>query len=466
VDVLNRRRTPHARDERGLVIVLTGFTMVVLLCVAALAVDLGYDRQLTRHLQVGTDAGSLAGAQELPQGTSANLGKAAVARATAAEYAVGSLFDGTSPVLPTPNCSGFTCTYVLDTTTIRVTSPYTPVDGLPPHYGAHNFVHIQACQPGARWFSGIIGSGGSNRCREAVARSLNLFDGFARGLVALSPTSCRSIEFAGSSTTNLHSDGAVVVESSCIPNALDGGGSAWEVQAGLITVVGEAEITPCSVMGCLNGTEPIEGAMRQGDPLADLPAPPLATPSNPVSTAGGVNPIADGPPCNQTYYPGRYHNELSINSNAVACLAPGLYQLDAGFHANGGGQVYGTGVFFYVVGGGIDLNGNGRIVLEPVSNAVPTTDPLYAWRGISFFQSRTNTSEASISGNNSSRMGTVYLPGAHIDFQGSASANGTDFITGQAIGNTVTVTGNGYLSIDAEEPDQAIPPQPDMGLHR
>jgi hypothetical protein len=178
-----------------------------------------------------------------------------------------------------------------------------------------------------------------------------------------------------------------------------------------------------------------------------------------------VNPIAGGPPCNRTFLPGRYTSELSINSNEVACFTPGHYQFDSGFHANGGGQVYGTGVFFYMAGGGIDLNGNGRVVLEPVPNSVDDADPLYPWRGITFFQSRTNTSEASISGNNASRMGTVYLPAAHLDFQGSASANGTDFITGQAIADTVTVTGNGYLSIDAEEPSQAIPPEPDVGLN-
>ena len=464
--MLAARRASKRRDERGVVVVLMALSMVVLLCVAALAVDLGYDRQLTRQLQVGTDAGSLAGALELPEGTIANPGRASLARSRAAEYAVGSLFDGTDPVLPTPNCSGDTCTYVLDTTTIRVTSPYTPTDGLPPRYAAHNFVYIEACEPGSRWFSQILTSAPSTRCREAVARKLNLYDGFARGLIALSPTSCRSIEFSGSSTTNLYSDGAVVVESNCVPNALDGGGSAWEVQAGLITVVGEAEIAPCSVMGCLNGTEPVEGAMRQGDPLRDLPNPTEPTVVNPAATPGGVNPIAGGPACSFTFQPGRYTTQLSVNSNSVACFAPGLYWLDGGFQANGGGQVYGTSVFFYLAGGGIDLNGNGRVVLEPVANTVTAAHPLYAWRGISFFQSRTNTSEASISGNNASRMGTLYLPAAHIDFQGSASANGTNFITGQAIAATVTITGNGYLSIDAEEPAQAIPPQPDVGLHR
>ena len=457
--------TDARRDERGLVIVMMSMCMVVLLGVAALAIDLGYDRQLTRHLQVGTDAGALAGALELPDGATADATKTATARTTAAQYTVASLFDGTPPSLPTPTCAGNTCTYVLDTTTIRVTSPYTPTGGLPARYSAHNFIDVEACQPGARWFAQAFSGGNSTRCRHAVARNLDLFQNMARGLVSLHPSNCESVAFSGSSTTNLYSDGAVVVESACRPNALDGGGSAWEVYAGLITVVGEAEITPCSVAGCLNGTEPVEDAIRQGDPFADLPTPPVPGTLNPAPVAGGVNPLG-GPPCDNTYQPGRYANELSIGSNEIACFAPGMYQFDNGFHSNGGGELYGTGVFMYMNGGGLQLNGNGLVRLEPVPVTVPATDPLYAWRGISFFQSRTNTTEGDINGNNASSVGTIYMPGAHLDFQGSASAAGAPFVTGQVIASTVQITGSGFLSIDAEEMPQADPPDPDIGLHR
>ena len=457
--------TPAHRDERGLVIVMTAMTMLVLMIVAALAIDIGYDRQLTRHLQVGTDAGALAGALELPDGSSANAGKAAAARTSAAEYAVTGLFDGTAPALPAPTCSGNTCTYVLGTMTIRATSPYTPATGLPANFGAHNFVHVEACQPGGRWFSQFVGAGNSTRCRSAVARNRDIFDSFARGLIALEPTACDAMGFSGSSTTNLFSDGAVVVESSCPTNALDGGGSAWEVQAGLITVVGEADITPCSVVGCLNGTTPIEGVMRQGDPLGSLPTPTMPTNNNPAATPGGVNPLG-GPACSHTYQPGRYTGQLSVASNDTACFAPGLYWLEAGFHSNGGAALYGTGVLFYINAGSVQMNGNGEVQLQPVPLTAPTTDPLYAWRGVTFFQARTNTTAATINGNNNSTIGTVYMPGALLNFSGNAGNGGSPFITGQAIARTVDITGNGYLTIDAEEMPQGTPPQPDLGLHQ
>ena len=455
---------PDRRDERGLVIVMMGLSMVVLMTVAALAIDIGYDRQLARHLQVGTDAGALAGAQELPNGATANAGMAAVARTTAAQYALTSTVDGTPPPLPAPSCSGNTCTYVLGTTTIRATSPYTPTTGLPAQFAAHNFVRVEVCKPGGRWFSQFLGAGGSTRCRSAVARNLDLFENFARGLIALEPSGCRAMGFSGSSTTSLFSDGAVVVESSCPTNALDGGGSSWEVQAGLITVVGEADITPCSVNGCLNGTQPIEGAIRQGDPLRDMPAPTMPATTNPAPVPGGVNPLG-GPACDRTYQPGRYTNTLSINSNETACFAPGLYWLEDGFHSNGGGALYGTGVLFYVNAGDIQLNGNGEVRLQPVPVTAPSSDPLYPWRGVSLFQARTNASAATINGNNNSTIGTVYMPGALLNFSGNAGNGGAPFITGQAIARTVDITGNGFLTIDAEEMPQGIPPEPDLGLH-
>jgi hypothetical protein len=465
--VLTRQRRPRADRERGAVLLIMALCLTALMGVAAFAVDLGYDRQQTRHQQAGSDAGALAGALELPESTTADAAKAATARAMAAQFAIESLFDGTSPAVPAGSCSANTCTYAVQGLTLTVTTPYTPPDGLPSLYHSHNFIHVRACQPGADWFRAFLGDGERTLCREAVARRRNIYANLARGLIALDQSQCAAMQFGGSSDTDLHSDGAVVVESSCPTNALDGGGSAWDVTAGLITVVGEADITPCSIgpAGCVHAPAPVEGVMRQGDPLADLPAP--AVPSvAPSPTSGGTNPIAGGPACDHTYQPGRYLGELQVNNNQTACFAPGLYYLDDGFTSNGNAELYGTGVFFYVAGGAVQLNGTGRLELEPVSNAVAATDPLYPWRGISIFQSRTNTSAAHINGNDESSIGTIYLPAAHLDFQGNAGDAGDDFVTGMVVADTVRITGNGNLTIDAEEPEQAEPAEPDLGLHR
>src|SRR5919202_586507 len=57
---------PHVRAERGQVLVLVAAMLVLLLGVAAIAIDVGYAYYGKRALQVSADAAALAGAAELP----------------------------------------------------------------------------------------------------------------------------------------------------------------------------------------------------------------------------------------------------------------------------------------------------------------------------------------------------------------------------------------------------------------
>jgi Flp pilus assembly protein TadG len=70
---LARRQVDRPQDERGQVIVLMVLMMVVLLGFAALVVDVGYAYYAHRSLQSSADAAALAGAQELPNATQAEL---------------------------------------------------------------------------------------------------------------------------------------------------------------------------------------------------------------------------------------------------------------------------------------------------------------------------------------------------------------------------------------------------------
>ena len=70
---LARRQVDRPQDERGQVIVLMVLMMVVLLGFAALVVDVGYAYYAHRSLQSSADAAALAGAQELPNATQAEI---------------------------------------------------------------------------------------------------------------------------------------------------------------------------------------------------------------------------------------------------------------------------------------------------------------------------------------------------------------------------------------------------------
>ncbi|HET6171947.1 MAG TPA: VWA domain-containing protein [Gaiellales bacterium] len=84
----------RARGERGQILPLAVIALVALLGVAAFAIDVGYAYYAKRQLQAATDAAALAGAQDLPN--------VSTAFRTAAEYAG----DNTPP-----NLSSFDFTY-------------------------------------------------------------------------------------------------------------------------------------------------------------------------------------------------------------------------------------------------------------------------------------------------------------------------------------------------------------------
>jgi hypothetical protein len=451
--VLGPRRRA-GRDESGVTIVLCAFLMVTLFAMAAFVTDYGFARQLTRSEQAAADAGALAAAQDLPKGAISDSAKADVARNAARVYAAQSLSETDSGPACTPGVA--TCTFTAGPHTVTLTTPYSLSGSSIP---SHNLVYVRTCRVLPTFFAGIFGDADRTVCRSSVARNRNIVEGFGRGLIALSPTACPGLEFDGSSTTNLYSDGAVIVESSCQPNALDGGGNAWEVQAGLITVVGGYAINPCTVPLCLNGTIPVSGVAPVGDPLAGVPEP--TRPANALPrTSGGTSPF--GGACDFTYHPG-FYSSININ-NEDACFEPGVYYIEAGsatgsaFRSNGNGFLHGEEVFFFIKRGEIQLNGGGSLRLTP-----PASGP---YEGLTLFQSRTNCVDAKINGNDDSSIGTIYLPCAHLDFQGNAGPGAGDFVTGMVVADTVTVTGNGTLTINAEEPAVAEPPEDDIGLER
>jgi uncharacterized membrane protein len=88
-----------ARGDRGQVLVIVLLALLALLGVAAFAIDVGYAYYAKRQLQSAADAAALAGAQDLPDVTSAT--------ATATSYAAAN----------TPaNISGFAFTYTASCT--------------------------------------------------------------------------------------------------------------------------------------------------------------------------------------------------------------------------------------------------------------------------------------------------------------------------------------------------------------
>ena len=165
---MQRKSALASRDERGAVMVFVALVMVLLLGFAGLAVDLGNARQQQRNAQSAADAGSLAGAYAL-KGPAAS-GCFATVDCTAAYYTFQSIgiHIGTTPTWTSGSC-GTNCTsYVLDDTTVQVTSPYTFRGNDPSQY-----VHVRACWYNKNAFAPVIGFARTHLCGASTAQNVN-----------------------------------------------------------------------------------------------------------------------------------------------------------------------------------------------------------------------------------------------------------------------------------------------------
>jgi Flp pilus assembly protein TadG len=476
LDVLTSGRR---RDERGAVMVLLALVLATLLGFSAFAVDLGYDREVVAHLQSGTDAGALAGGRELPKGA-ADATKATKARNVAATYAARGLFDGPTPALGTPTCSGNTCTYTIRTVTLTVTSPYTPSSGLSAGVGAQNLIYVQACQPGGSFFRKALSNTASTLCRSSVGRHINAPSSYQFGLVTLDPHQCGSLQFAGNSDTVLSATGGVAVNSDCADSnvgALDSSGSSWKLQSNFIGVVGHATLAPCSPPSNCVQTTPTEGITPFSDPLG------LSAPTQPLLSL----PCPSGNALIQLVLPGYYGDShgCTFNGNITYIfLGGGLYYFAHAFNTNGGasllcssvqltlppvslaslvscgqptwnqdGSVNNAGgpTFYVPPGGGtISMNGSGSLNLPGNAN----------YAGVSIWQG--DTTGGTINGTASFQLGTIYAANSTMNFGGTAG-NILD-VTGMVIAKNVSIGGSFTFDIHVPGSAPAINVGEDNGL--
>lgn len=481
-----RRRPRRRADERGAVIVYFMLTLVMMLGMSAFAVDLGYDRQLARHLQNGADAGSLAAAQDLPRGA-VDTTMAATARVRAATYAVQSLFDGAAPSLPTPSCTGYTCVWTLTDMVLTVTTPYTPPGGVSGTLGAQNLVLVRACSPTSNFFRKFLGQNSGTACRSAVGRRTRSTSSYQYGLVALHEHACAALQFRGNSETILSSTGGVMVRSDCTSSssgALDSSGTTWELRSSFIGVVGSATLNPCdpNVTTVCTQTVPTIGIPTFDDPSS---LSPIAAPATARNCNWTLLPI-------QIMQPGYYADACNMNSNRTYIMRSGVYWFASGFSTGGSATVIcsdvlttlsldltqtrcsqpswnadGTiaqagGVTIYVPGSAaegclapsgcaVDMQGTGAVYLPGRAE----------YKGVAIFQR--GTTKGGIRGNADFQIGSVYAPSALMEFTGNAGSDEVN-VDGQVIASRVDIGGTFNFNIEVPGTSAYISLDDDLGL--
>jgi Flp pilus assembly protein TadG len=415
------------RRSSGQTFLLVSIALVVLLGMAALAVDIG-DLWTTRRLmQSAADAGAVAGADEI------TLGGSSSAITTAAQDAAShnGFTDGSSR----PGASSIV--------TVAVHNP--PTSG--PFAANSNAVEVDVSQSQPTYFMKVLGWAAVPVSTSAVAVTL----GSGSCIYSLDQSASGAITVAGTASVT---SACGLYDNSISGTALtvSGGGT---ITAPLVGVVGGTNI---------NGggsTPPSTGIAQFGDPLDYIAAPNIG--NDPCPGGFHTQNISGAITAPRTFCGG-----IHINGGNTVTFSPGLYIIDGGgITIDGGATVSGSGVTFYLTGAngngsnarnyaGVTINSTATVNLSAPCGSTSNNDI----EGMLFFQDRsiTNGAASSINGAAGSTFsGALYFPTTPLSYAGSTSANmftllvsdTLSFLGNSTVGNDFSCMSNGSLIKDA-----------------
>lgn len=454
--VLNH--TDNERDsERGVTIVITALTLSALMVIAAFAIDLGYARQVARNNQATTDGSSLAAARDLP--TSSPSATMANEARLAAQANIASSLNGapSAPCAPGVN----PCTFTIGDHTITIETPYVLAGSTIP---SHNLVRVEDCHPSPAFFSKVVGASDLEVCRSAVARNVQVQEGFGIGIIALEPSLQCAIRINGNNTVTVEG-GAVLANSTGNPaicGSSPSGCGNMTINAALVSAVGT--ISDC-VEDKTQG-QIVENAQAVADPFAGLPESPCHAPAAVPCTGTPARPTAVGVCSTSGMQPGYFASSCSLSGGPTATdMAPGVYWFNNGFdpgnknlHCSTCSSANG-GVLMYFHNGSFGHTGNGNVNLLPYQASQPQGD-LYA--GLSIYQRRGNLSPLTVGGTAGNGIGSIYAKGAEIRLHG----NVTRTVDGIIVGGDLDFNGNTTTTVNPPPGGPQTDPIVDLGLER
>ncbi len=381
--------------QRGQVLVVFTFSLLLLLLIAGLVFDLGMSWMMRRQEQNAVDPGALAAAQYIP---AVALPLAPGNDATPQMVSAACYYarqNGFFPAASTNDQSATGCVVANDPQGATLTVNYPPVGSSAGDYaGRPGFVQVGITRSHASYFLGVIGVTSSAVSASAVAADTT-GDANSYSLLALDPSAvCGSGKLGGNG-----GGGSAKVSITPAPGVTPGSGGYVQVNStcGGVTSPAQTAMCPSNGTGALQvsggssisapsifttgtcgssgtittdaGTGMVtQGALQVGDPLAELPPPDPG--AYPAGTCNGVTTDpqhAQGCTFNQAgmyvLAPGTYYGGWSIGNNVTLQLESGIY---------------------IIAGGGIKLNAGGSITsVLGGSGPAPvmifsTDDPAYA----------------------------------------------------------------------------------------
>ncbi len=204
------------------------------------------------------------------------------------------------------------------------------------------------------------------------------------------------------------------------------------------TYVGNPSASSSFSGGNISPSSPTQTGVTAANPYAGLPTPVVEPIPGTVTAGSAYNGLPVFGDSNlQTDGPGIYLNAVSVNS--AMTIRSGTYIFQNGVSLAGNGSLTGSGgspvpVLLYIYRGAISVNGNGTVLLSPLSSATAGAAGLTIW------VDQGDTSSLSLGGNGAATVisGTVYAPSA----QAGVGGNGT-LDLGSLIAASVSCNGGG-----------------------
>ena len=435
------------RSERGATYVYVAILLPAFIGFIGLGVDIGLWQVTKRDTQIIADASAVAGALEVMRFQTdpdeANTNQAALAAAIANGYDAGSGLDG-----------------------IEINDP--PVSG--PYVGADGKVEVIMTREAPIFFSSLFRTAPVFVRSRAVAASGT---GGNACIWALSPDDPSSLKVAGTAEVDI--DCGVRVNSSD-DDALNvvGGGCIFATEVMVSGDVSGDCINPLADTTDFIPYDPLEGIdepLYDGDdcdpnnynvvdemvwipsvdefdvPILDeFGDPILVEVLNPVLDLDedGIldkpfTPEADPEHATRVFGPGCFSKKVTISTSDLVTFNPGLYIFDgASFTLNGGSNVVGTGVMFFLnpnkTNEQVDILAGAKVSLSaPTSASCATLAAANEWsecliyESILFFESDVDFKLQHKFGGGASMdlNGIMYFPESEVLFQGGGETDNT-----------------------------------------
>jgi len=396
-------------DEAGQAIALIALAIAAMLLGIGLALDTGQLFVSRRSMQTAADAAAWAGASVLFAG-----GNATAARSAA-------ILDASR--------NG----YVADTdTTITAASP--PTSGVAA--GDPGFIEVTVSQLVSTIFLQGASGGRTVVSVRAVAGIARSGDGDA--IVVLNSSSVGALNLASGTDLTIVGSGSATNSTS---------NSAVSISSGH-RLTGMYHRVTGNVSGGVAGRmspAPTVGVAATADPFATLTGP--STTGLPLYSGQTISGVT------VTLNPGVYGGLVTVGSNGIARLNPGVYVFQAGFRSTNNGSIVPAttgGVLIYNTYsnypsapggspscGSISFAGTGQLTLAASKSG--------SYAGMVLFQDRSCTTNAAITvGAGTSFAGSAYLPAALF----TVTLAGDTTMSSQIVANRLTVTGSFVLTLN------------------